>query len=366
MRFLRRILLLPLLLLLFSLPCSALQLSAEKAILMDASSGDILYEKEADTAAPPASTTKLMTALVALECGIEADDVFQVSHTAASVGGSSLYLQAGERVDGETLLYGLLLESANDAAAVLAEGLCGTSDAFVLRMNEKAAELGMTNTRFENPHGMPADGHLSTAADLARLMCAAAENARLMEILATQSFSSGSRHMTNHNKLLDRIPACDGGKTGYTKAAGRCLVSTAVICGRRYVAVTLNAPDDWDDHGEMYSYAESLQTTVFVPYSDISRKLPVAGGGELLCAPVGGIRIFVPTYLSDKLTVSYEVPRFVYPGVSRGMQIGTAKIIAGGSVSATVPLYAAENAPVYTGTESVWSRAISFLFGWLS
>ena len=365
LNYLRGVFLLTILLLLFACPCSALRLSADKAILLDASSGDILYEKDADAPAPPASTTKLMTALVALECGIKADDMFEVSHAAVSVGGSSLYLQAGERVDGETLLYGLLLESANDAAVVLAEGLCETEADFVRRMNEKAAELGMTETHFENPHGMPAEGHLSSAADLARLMCAASQNARLMELLCTQTYSSGSRFMTNHNKLLERIPACDGGKTGYTKAAGRCLVSTAVICGRRYVAVTLDDPDDWDDHGEMYAYAENLQTTVFFSYTDISRKLPVAGGGELLCTSVGGIRISVPVYLKDKLEVSYELPRFVYPGICRGTQIGTAKIIAGGCVSSAVSLYAAEDAYLPVKAETVWSRICSYIFGWL-
>lgn len=365
LRFLRRFVIFTVLLLIFLYPCTALELSANKAILMDVASGDILFEKDSDVPAAPASTTKLMTALVALELGIRSDDIFEVSSAAVSVGGSSLYLQTGELIDGETLLYGLLLESANDTAVVLAEGLCGTLDSFVLRMNKMAAELGMTNTVFVNPHGMPADGHLSSAADLARLMCAASKNERLMEILSTKNYSSGSRYMTNHNKLLDRIPACDGGKTGYTKAAGRCLVSTAVICGRRYVAVTLNAPDDWDDHITMYNYAESLQTTASFSYSDISRKLPLAGGGELLCAPLGGIRISVPTYLADKLTVCYELPRFVYPGICRGTQIGTAKIVSGGCESALIPLYAAEDAPVPVKTESLWTRIGSFLFGWL-
>ena len=365
LKFLRSTLFSFLFLAILALPSYALHLSADKAILIDAASGDVLFEKKSDVPAPPASTTKLMSALLAMDFGEDLHTSFEVSSAAASVGGSSLYLQTGESVDLETLLHGLLLESANDAAVVLAEGLCGTEADFVRRMNEKASVLGMMNTHFENPHGMPADGHLSSAADLARLMGAVSQNAYLMELLAKRSYSSGSRYMTNHNKLLDQIPECDGGKTGYTKTAGRCLVSTAEVCGRRYIAVTLNDPKDWDDHATMYDYAESMQTSVFMSQTDLSRKIPVTGGGELLCMPTGGIRLSVPSYLKEKLSVLYELPKFVYPGVYRGMPVGTVKIFAGGCLSSSVPLYAAEDVLIPADPETVWSRIVAFIFGWL-
>lgn len=243
--------LLPLTMLLALLPCraEAVQLSAAAAILMDADSGEILFEKDAGRCMRIASTTKIMTALVALERAKLTDTItVTASHM---VEGSSMYLKPGETVTVEELLYGLMLCSGNDAALALAD-CCGGLDAFVQAMNEKAAALGMKDTSFANPNGLDDENHYSTARDMAVLVAYAAEDPTFRRICSTKTATVGGRSMTNHNKLLRQIEGCIGMKTGYTKAAGRTLVSCAERQGRRLVAVTLCDGNDWADHKTLY------------------------------------------------------------------------------------------------------------------
>ena len=243
--------LLALTMLLALLPCraEAAQLSATAAILMDADSGEVLYEKDTGRRMRIASTTKIMTALVALERAKLTDTItVTASHM---VEGSSMYLKPGETVTVEELLYGLLLCSGNDAALALAD-CCGGLDAFVQAMNEKAAALGMKDTSFANPNGLDDENHYSTARDMAVLAAYAAEDPTFRRICSTKTATVGGRSMTNHNKLLRQIEGCIGMKTGYTKAAGRTLVSCAERQGRRLVAVTLCDGNDWADHKTLY------------------------------------------------------------------------------------------------------------------
>ena len=243
--------LLTLTMLLVLLPCraEAVQLSAAAAILMDADSGEILFEKDAGRCMRIASTTKIMTALVALERAKLTDTItVTASHM---VEGSSMYLKPGETVTVEELLYGLMLCSGNDAALALAD-CCGGLDAFVQAMNEKAAALGMKDTSFANPNGLDDENHYSTAQDMAVLAAYAAEDPTFRRICSTKTATVGGRSMTNHNKLLRQIEGCIGMKTGYTKAAGRTLVSCAERQGRRLVAVTLCDGNDWADHKTLY------------------------------------------------------------------------------------------------------------------
>ena len=243
--------LLTLTMLLALLPCraEAVQLSAAAAILMDADSGEILFEKDAGRCMRIASTTKIMTALVALERAKLTDTItVTASHM---VEGSSMYLKPGETVTVEELLYGLMLCSGNDAALALAD-CCGGLDAFVQAMNEKAAALGMKDTSFANPNGLDDENHYSTAQDMAVLAAYAAEDPTFRRICSTKTATVGGRSMTNHNKLLRQIEGCIGMKTGYTKAAGRTLVSCAERQGRRLVAVTLCDGNDWVDHKTLY------------------------------------------------------------------------------------------------------------------
>ena len=233
----------------------ALEVSATAAVLMDADMGQVLYEKNGDRQMLIASTTKIMTALVVLEHAAP-DDVITVTpdHMAE---GSSMYLRAGETVRVEELLYGLLLCSGNDAALALTECAGGLTP-FVALMNEKAAALGMAHTSFANPNGLDADGHYSTARDMAVLAAAAVENPTFRRICSSRSVTIGQRTMENHNRLLRQVEGCVGLKTGYTRAAGRTLVSCAERDGCRLVAVTLQDGNDWADHAALYDYGFRL------------------------------------------------------------------------------------------------------------
>ena len=233
----------------------ALEVSATAAVLMDADMGQVLYEKNGDRQMLIASTTKIMTALVVLEHAAP-DDVITVTpdHMAE---GSSMYLRAGETVRVEELLYGLLLCSGNDAALALTECAGGLTP-FVALMNEKAAALGMAHTSFANPNGLDADGHYSTARDMAVLAAAAVENPTFRRICSSRSVTIGQRTMENHNRLRRQVEGCVGLKTGYTQAAGRTLVSCTERDGCRLVAVTLRDGNDWADHAALYDYGFRL------------------------------------------------------------------------------------------------------------
>lgn len=227
----------------------AVEVSAAAAVLMDADSGRLLYDKNGEKRMLIASTTKLMTALVALEQGgLQQEITVTGGHMAE---GSSMYLRPGEKLTLETLLYGLLLSSGNDAALAVTECMGGAVP-FVARMNEKAAELGMENTHFANPNGLDDEAHYSTAEDMAKLAAAAMDDPVLRRVASTKTARIGGRTLTNHNKLLSRVEGCVGLKTGYTRAAGRTLVSCAERDGVRLVAVTLQDGDDWNDHASLY------------------------------------------------------------------------------------------------------------------
>lgn len=227
----------------------AVEVSAAAAVLMDADSGRLLYDKNGEKRMLIASTTKLMTALVALEQGgLQQEITVTGGHMAE---GSSMYLRPGEKLTLETLLYGLLLSSGNDAALAVTECMGGAVP-FVARMNEKAAELGMENTHFANPNGLDDEAHYSTAEDMAKLAAAAMDDPVLRRVASTRTARIGGRTLTNHNKLLSRVEGCVGLKTGYTRAAGRTLVSCAEREGVRLVAVTLQDGDDWNDHASLY------------------------------------------------------------------------------------------------------------------
>jgi D-alanyl-D-alanine carboxypeptidase (penicillin-binding protein 5/6) len=235
---------------------AAVGTSAAAAILMDVESGRVLYEQNADARMKIASTTKILTALVAIREG-NLSDVVTVSREAAYTEGSSMYLKEGEQQTLETLLYGLMLCSGNDAAVAIAEHISGSTAGFARRMNETAQEIGMENSSFANPNGLDHEQHYSTARDMARLACEAVQNETLVRIVSTRSVTTGGRTMTNHNKLLGYMDGCIGLKTGYTRASGRTLVSCVERNGQRLVAVTLQDGNDWADHQSLFEYGFS-------------------------------------------------------------------------------------------------------------
>ncbi|WP_044340128.1 D-alanyl-D-alanine carboxypeptidase family protein [Rossellomorea aquimaris] len=240
---------------------AAPSVSSERAILMDQETGRILYEKDAHSQSRIASITKIMTAILAVESGKMDKDV-TVSSNAAGTEGSSLYLKAGEKIKLEDLVYGLMLRSGNDAAVAIAEYVGGSLDGFVYMMNEKANEIGMENTHFSNPHGLDDhEDHYSTAYDMAVLTRYSMENELYKKIAGTKVHTAPNpeekwdRKWKNKNRLLTELyKHSTGGKTGYTKRAKRTLVSTASKDGENLIAVTLNGPDDWNDHIGMFEY----------------------------------------------------------------------------------------------------------------
>jgi serine-type D-Ala-D-Ala carboxypeptidase (penicillin-binding protein 5/6) len=239
----------------------ARSVSAQSAILIEQTSGRVLFEKDAYTKRRIASITKIMTAILAIESG-KMEETVTVSNRAVRAEGSSIYLKPNEKIKLKHLVYGLMLRSGNDAAIAIAEHVAGSVEGFVFLMNQKAAEIGMTNTEFANPHGLDdAENHYSTAYDMALLMRYAMQNEEFRKISETKVYRAPNpdekwdRVWRNKNKLLTNLyDYCTGGKTGYTKRAKRTLVTTASKEGLDLVAVTLNAPDDWNDHIIMYEY----------------------------------------------------------------------------------------------------------------
>lgn len=226
--------------------------SAASAVLIEQESGRVLYEQNPDEERLIASITKIMTAVVALERG---EPQMEYTVTAADMAeGSSMYLRPGDVLRLEELLYGLMLVSGNDAALAVAHCVCGGLEDFVALMNETAARLGMTHSHFANPNGLDAEGHYSSARDMALLAAYALENQDFRRIVSTASITIGERYLANHNKLLRLCEGCVGVKTGFTKAAGRTLVSAASREGMTLVCVTLNDGDDWNDHMNLIDY----------------------------------------------------------------------------------------------------------------
>ncbi len=233
---------------------------AQAAALIDVTSGRILYSSNGDDELPIASLTKIMTAIVAIEHGQTKGKV-KVSRNAFGKEGSSIYLQLGEEMSLENMLYGLMLRSGNDAATAIAEHVGGSEEGFVHLMNEKVKLLGLEHTRFQNPHGLDANGHYSSANDLAKLTAYALHNPLFKEIVRTPSRKAPNPNdpwdyrWDNKNKMLRFYEGADGVKTGYTKIARRCLVSSATRNGQQVVAVTINDGDDWNDHRKLLDYA---------------------------------------------------------------------------------------------------------------
>lgn len=214
------------------------KINARSAIVMDFESGRVIFEKNAYIKRPMASTTKIMTAIVALENG-NLDDMVKVSRNAASIWGSTIHLTAGEEVSLRELMYGLLLCSGNDAAIAISEHIAGSVEEFLKMMNRKAEEIGAENTHFTSPHGLDETGHYSTAYDLAVITRYALKNPVFDEIVKTKSITIGKRNMVNTNEMLTGYEGADGVKTGYTGKAGRCLVTSATRDDRRFISVVL-------------------------------------------------------------------------------------------------------------------------------
>ena len=319
-------------------PIRAQAVSAEKAILLDAVSGRVLYEKNADAQSLIASTTKIMTALVVCEqCNVL--DRMRIPKEAVGIEGSSMYLKEGEVLTLQELLYGLMLSSGNDAAVALAIYCGGTVEGFAELMNDKARILGMKNTHFENPNGLDSPGHYSTARDLAVLAAYAMENPIFAKAVSTKSIRVGERYLTNHNKLLWRVEGADGVKTGFTKAAGRILVSSATRNSRRLIAVTLNAPGDWQDHTVLLNdgFARYAVRNI-VRKGQLVGTVEVEGGENCRVQLLAAADFDFSLSQEENPQLMVSGPGFVYAPVTEGAEAGFAYVLIDGNAVGKVPL----------------------------
>ena len=320
------------------IPVKAEAVSARRAYVLDAVSGRELFVRNPDERSLIASTTKIMTALIVCEqCNVL--DRMRIPKEAVGIEGSSMYLKEGEVLTLQELLYGLMLSSGNDAAVALAIYCGGTVEGFAELMNDKARNLGLTGTHFENPNGLDSPGHYSTARDLAKLAAYAMKNPIFYKTVSAKSVRIGERCLTNHNKLLWKLEGADGVKTGFTKAAGRILVSSATRQGRRIIGVTIDAPDDWNDHCQLLNEG-------FARYQD--RKIVQAGQRVSVLEVLGGdarrIEVLAAEDFSYALAAE-ECPQLVLPGPGfvyapavEGAEAGFAYVLINGTVIGKVPV----------------------------
>ncbi len=353
------------------LPSAPAGISARAAVLMEAGSGEVIWEQNAHTRLPMASTTKIMTALVALE-QMSPHEKVTIPAEAVGVEGSSIYLTQGEVLTLEQLLYALLLESANDAAAAIAAAVAGSVEEFAVLMNRKAAELGLSDTHFVNPHGLDHDEHYTTAYELAVITRAALENPAFREICSTRrkviplregSAEEGARLLLNHNKLLNSYEGCIGVKTGFTKRTGRCLVSAAERDGVTLIAVTLNAPDDWRDHTALLDYGFALyESAELCPSGFYHAPLwLVSGEQEYAMAENTSSLTAVLRRDHGDITCVVELPRFEFAPLRAGETVGALVFYESRPDGerrelGRVPLAAAYGVDAVTYKPSLWER----------
>ena len=300
--------------------------SAKSAILVDANTSEVLYAKNEYEKRGIASTTKILTSLIALEYGAPQKEIV-ASKEAVTVEGTSIGLKTGDKITIKALVYGMLLESGNDAANVTAYGISGNITEFSKLMNSYAKKLGMKDSNFTNPSGLTDKNHYSTAYDMALLTSVAIKNPAFKKICSTESavidfgIPEISRSLSNHNRLLRECEGVFGVKTGYTKASGRCLVTACERNGVTLIAVTLNAYDDWNDHKKLYDYGFSLYDNEVLQVDLKSIAIPV------ICADKKTVSVeiaYQPDFKTNGLYKSeIYIEQFLYPPVKKGDVVGS-------------------------------------------
>ncbi|NLV88598.1 MAG: D-alanyl-D-alanine carboxypeptidase [Tissierellia bacterium] len=302
-------------------------LSSSSSILIDSNTGRVLYEKNPYIKMPMASTTKIMTALVALEYG-KLDDEVTIDKEAVGVEGSSIYLREGEKITLEDLLYGLMLRSGNDAAVAIAIHIADSVGNFVDLMNKKAKEIGAENTNFTNPHGLHDDNHYTTAYDLALITREAFKHEIFAKIVGAKSYVSNrveNNYYYNKNKTLWEYKGGDGVKTGYTMRSGRCLVSSATRNNHRLIAVSLNASDWFNDNYKLLDYGfDNYKPYLIYDKGQFIKKIDLEKGKKKYLDLVTDSSF---TYLlkedeRERLKISIEVPDIVEAPIEKGTKIG--------------------------------------------
>lgn len=350
-----------------TLPCQAI--SAKSYALVEQSTGRMLAGQNTDTRLPMASTTKIMTGLLACESG-KFDTVYTVPEEAIRVEGSSMGLAAGEKITLRDLTYGLLLESGNDAANAIAYCLSGSTPEFIKKMNNRAQELGLKNTHFVTPSGLDDKEHYTTALDLARLGAYAMQNKDFAKIVSTYKAHityngiKDGRVLFNHNELLKTYDGAIGIKTGFTKKSGRCLVSCATRNGITIVAATLHSPDDWNDHKELLNYGFSILKScpLFSSCPEIIEK--VTGGKEkqVKCSYNRNLSAGLKTDEAGRIKMQVKIPKSVRAPVKQGQKIGEIVFALDGAVVAKTDVVSvASVAPIINVKENPASLITDFL-----
>ncbi len=326
-----------------------LNISAKAAIVMVASTGEILFEKNASEQRYPASTTKMMTIITALEDG-KLDDMVSTSFNAANTEGSSMYLLAAERLKLKDMLYGVALVSGNDAAVAIAEHIAGSAANFARLMTEKAHRIGATRTNFTNPSGLPDPRHYSTAYDLARIAAYGYKNPKFAEIVGTVHTDIVRNNIRetyyNENKLLNLYRGANGVKTGYTDAAGRCLVSSAKRGNTQVIAVVLDADFMWEDSMTLLDYGfNQLRENTVVQAGEVVDTVQVTYGksGAAPVATRGSIVVPVSKNSEAALQVVVDVARTVAAPVVAGQTVGVVKVVYRGQEVASTELIVTES-----------------------
>lgn len=340
-------------------------ISAQSAVLLSADTGEVLYENNAKEKLPMASTTKIMTALIALEeMETIGNPVIEMTFEMVAVEGSSMGLQVGDRLTLEGIVTGMMLASGNDAANTIALYIGGSAEGFAEKMNRRAQEIGMTNTHFVTASGLDDDKHYSTAYDMALLAAEALKNKKFKEICATEkttvTFESPEKTVwyTNHNKMLGQYSGCIGVKTGYTKKSGRCLVSAAERDGMTVIAVTLNAPDDWNDHTYMLDYSFTLLTKQEFDESAFRMAIPVVGG-ESQTVSVGSVyggEITVKKDAAGDIIRVVKLPKFLYAGVKKGDTIGRIEYYSESRLIYSLPVKALNSVDIIEEKRGFWAH----------
>lgn len=347
--------------------------SAKAAVVIDCTTGEVLYEHDSDMRLPMASTTKIMSAMLALESGA-LDEEFTVDSEAIKVEGSSMGLQEGDIVTMRDLVCGMLLPSGNDAANAAAVRICGSTEKFVQLMNERAVKLGLENTHFVTPSGLDddTDEHYSTAHDMARLAAAAIQNQDFVDICSQRYIKLDfgnppyERWLTNTNKLLDNLDGVIGVKTGFTDKARRCLVSACERNGAKLICVTLNDPDDWKDHAALYEKCFAKMKTARMPNSGKEYKIKVAGGEcSNITAVAAPLDLVLPEDCEKKLTAKVLINRFIPAPVKKGEQVGEVRYYYDGKLIKTLAINAVEDCAPYKRETNEWKKLLGFVEDYL-
>lgn len=329
-----------------------INVNAKGVALMEMTSKRVLYQKNAHVKLPMASTTKIMTALIALENG-KLTDIITVPAEASGVEGSSIWLSAGEKHTLEDLLYGLMLSSGNDAAATIAIHFGGSIEGFAAMMNERAKEIGAVDTNFVTPHGLHDENHFTTAYDLAIISSVAMENPEFAKIVNTRNKtipwegSQWDRALRNKNKIIWQYEGGNGIKTGYTSNAGRCLVSAANKENMQLIGVVLNCPDMFEDSKKMLTYGfDTYDMTRVYNKDDSLGKIQVEGATVPEVEFVADISVDMPLSEEEKSTVQTQtsIDQNLVAPITKGQEIGEVNIFVGGNMIATAKLKATQNA----------------------